>query len=54
MPVTVDTSVRIYDDFLRFIFLYTHREVSALVNDIPEESGHFCFLRAACLANMKG
>ena len=28
--------------------------VSALANDIPEESGHFHFLRAACLANIKG
>ena len=54
MPVTVDTSVRIYDDFLRLMFLHAHREASALANDIPEESGHFRFLRAACLANMKG
>ena len=49
LPVTVDTSGRIYDDFLRLIFLHAHREASALANDIPEESGHFRFLRAACL-----
>ena len=54
MPVAVDTSVRIYDDFLRLLFLYVHREASALGNDIPEESGHFRFLRATCLANIKG
>ena len=54
MPVAVDTSDRIYDDFLRLIFLHDHREASALSNDIPEESGHFRFLRAACLANIKG
>ena len=54
MPVAVDTSVRIYDDFLRLLFLHDHREVSTLVNDIPEESGHFRFLRAACLTNIKG
>ena len=54
MPVAVDTSGRIYDDFLRLLFLHAHREASALANDIPEESGHFRFLRAACLANMKG
>jgi hypothetical protein len=54
MPVTVDTSGRIYDDFLRFLFLHVHREASSLANDIPEESGHFRFLRAACLANIKG
>ena len=52
--VAVDTSVRIYDDFLSLLFLHPHREVSTLANDIPEESGHFRFLRAACLANFKG
>ncbi len=54
MPVPVDTSVRIYDEFLRLLFLHAHREASALTNEIPEESGHFRFLRAACLANIKG
>ena len=54
ITVAVDTSGRIYDDFLRLLFLHAHREASALANDIPEESGHFRFLRAACLANIKG
>ena len=54
MSVVVDTSGRIYDDFLRLLFLHAHREALALANDIPEESGHFRFLRAACLANIKG
>jgi hypothetical protein len=54
MPVAVDTSGRIYDDFLRFLLLHAHREASALSNDIPEESGHFRFLHAACLPNIKG
>jgi hypothetical protein len=54
MPVAVDTSDRIYDDFLRLLFLHVHRETSTLDNDIPEESGHFRFLRATCLANIKG
>ena len=54
MPVAVDMLGRIYDDFLRLLFLHAHREASALTNDIPEESGHFRFLRAACLANIKG
>jgi hypothetical protein len=53
MPVAVDTSGRIYDDFLRLLFLHAHREASALSNDIPE-SGHFRFLRAACLDKIKG
>ncbi len=38
----------------RLLFLDDHREASALTNDIPEESGHFRFLRAACLTNIKG
>ncbi len=54
IPVAVDTSDHIYDDFLRLLFLHAHRESSALANDIPEESGHFRFLRAVCLANIKG
>ncbi len=52
LPVAVDTSVRIYDDFLRLLFLHAHREASALANDIPEESGHFRFLSAACLGKI--
>ena len=54
MPVAVDTSGRIYDDFLRLLFLHAHREASALANDIPEESGQFRFLRAGCFVNIKG
>ena len=54
MPVAVDTSSLIYDDFLRLLFLYAHREESALTNEIPEESGHFRFLHTACLSNIKG
>ena len=50
----VDTSGRIYDDFLRLLFLHAHREASAVGNDIPEESGHFRFLHTACLAHIKG
>ncbi len=54
VAVAVETSGRIYDDFLRLLFLDAHRETSALGNDIPEESGHFRFLRAAFLVNIKG
>jgi hypothetical protein len=54
MPVAVDTSGHIYDDFLRLLFLHAHREALVLANDIPEESGHFRFLRAVSLANIKG
>ncbi len=54
MPVAVDTAGRIYEDFSRLLFLHTHRETSALVNEIPEESEQFRFLRAACFTNIKG
>ncbi len=54
MPVAVDTSGRVYDDFSRLLFLHAHREDSALSNEIPEESEQFRFLRVACYANIKG
>jgi hypothetical protein len=54
MPVTVDTSGRVYDDFSRLLVLLSHREASVLVNEIPEESEQFRFLRSACYANIKG
>jgi hypothetical protein len=54
MTVAVDTSGRIYDDFSHLLFLYAHREASALANEIPEESYQFRFLRAACFTNIKG
>ena len=54
MPVAVDTVGRIYDDFSRLLFLHSHREASALANELPEESDQFRFLRAACFANIKG
>ena len=37
LSLTVNTSVRC-DDFIHLHFLLTHREVSDLVNDLPEES----------------
>ena len=54
MPVSVDTSGRVYDDFSRLLFLHTHREASTLTNEIPEESEKFRFLRVTCYANIKG
>ena len=33
---------------------HAHREASALAGELPEESDQFRFLRAACLANLKG
>jgi hypothetical protein len=54
MPVSVDTSGRMYDDFIRLLFLHAHREASPLTNELPEESDLFRFLRAACLPNLQG
>ena len=54
MSIAVDTAGRIYEDFSRLLFLHAHRETSALVNELPEESEQFRFLRAACFANIKG
>ena len=39
---------------LFLLFLHTHREASALANELPEESDQFRFLRASCFANLKG
>jgi hypothetical protein len=54
MPVAVDTSGRVYDDFNRLLFLHPHRKPSALANELTEKSDQFRFLRATCLANLKG
>ncbi len=54
LPLTVDTSGRIYDDFIRFLFLDAHGETSALGHELPEESDQFRCLLVACLTNLKG
>jgi hypothetical protein len=54
LPMLVDTSVHIYDDFSRLLLLHAYRETSALVNELPEESDQFRFLHTACLGNLKG
>ncbi len=54
LPVEVDTTGSIYDDFSRLLFLYTKREASTLVNEIPEESDQFRFFRVVCYTNIKG
>jgi hypothetical protein len=51
MPLAVDTSGRIYDDFLQLLFLHAHREASALANELQEESGQPL---VTSLANLKG
>ena len=43
-----------YDEFIRLLFLHTHREESVLVNELPEESDQFRFLRVSSFVNLKG
>ena len=54
IPLTVDTTGRLYDDFIRLLLLHVHREASDLDNELTEESDQFRFLRSVCFANLKG
>ena len=53
VPLAVDTTVRLYDDFIRFLFSHVHREASALVDELSEESDQFRFLRTVCFTHLK-
>ena len=53
MSLTVDTTGHLYDDFIRLFFLYSHREVSVLTNELPEESDQFRFVRTSYFVNLK-
>ena len=54
ITLTVDTTGRVYDEFIRLLFLHDHRESSDLTNELPEESDQFRFLHASCFTNLKG
>ena len=56
IPLTVDTTGHLYDDFIRLFFLHAHREASVLTNELSgvPESDQFRFLRTVCFANLKG
>jgi hypothetical protein len=54
MPVAASTSGRINEEFSRLLFLDAHRDASALAGELSEESVQFRFIRAPCLANLKG
>ena len=51
IPLPVDTTGRMYDEFIRLLFLHDHREVSTLDKELTEESDKFRFLRPSCFAN---
>jgi hypothetical protein len=53
IPLVVDTTGRMYDEFIRLLFSHSHREASVLANELPEESDQFCFLHVSCFANVK-
>ena len=53
IPLAVDTKGHLYDEFIRLLFLHTHREVSVMVNEFPEESDQFRFLRSSCFTDLK-
>ena len=54
IPLDVDTTGRLYGEFIRLLFLHAHREASSLANNFPEESDQFRFRRASCFADLKG
>jgi hypothetical protein len=54
IPLAVDTTGRMYDEFIRLLFLHAHRETSALANELPEESDQFRFLHGSWFTNLKG
>ncbi len=53
IPLAVDTTGRMYDEFIRLLFLHTHRETSALANELTEESDQSRFLSPSCFANLE-
>ncbi len=54
IPLAVDTTGRLYDEFILLLFLHAHWEASALATEFQEESDQFCFLRASCFTKLKG
>jgi hypothetical protein len=54
LTITVSTSGRVYEDFVRLLFLHVYREASILAEELPEESEQFRFLRASRLSNLDG
>ena len=38
IPMAVDTTGSLYDDFIRLFFLHSHHETSVLTNELTEES----------------
>ncbi len=43
IPLVVNTTGRMYDEFIRLLFLHAHRGSSTLANELLEESDQFAF-----------
>ena len=43
LSVVVNTSGRVYDDFVRLLVLDAHREASILAGELPDKSDEFRF-----------
>ena len=54
LPITVNTSGRVYEDFTRLFFFHAQREASILAGELPEESEQFRFFRVSRLSNLEG
>ena len=54
VPLVVDTTGRMYDEFIRLLFLHAHCEASVLDNELTQESDQFRFHHVSCFANLKG
>ncbi len=52
-PLAVDTTGRMYDEFIRLLFWHAHLEASVLTNELTEESDQFHFLHSSCFTNLK-
>ena len=52
--LVVNATGRMYDEFIRLLFLQAHSEASVLATELAEESDQFRFLHASCFANLKG
>ena len=54
IPLTVDTTGHLYNEFIRLLFFQEQRETLVSANEFPEESDQFRFLRSSCFTTLKG
>jgi hypothetical protein len=54
MPIPVNTSVHLYHDLIRLLFLHTHLDTSTLTRELTEESDQFRLLHTVSLSHLNG